>query len=226
MDKKLNKKSLEPIQWILDDLSDRTEEEKLDWEGNMVENCIPRKYDVFLKILHPIYDSLDYKVEWKELARRLNILFYNEISWDSFMEAADQNFLDSYVPAEEGSYDEIYLIKLLNKLLDDDEDVFMFYDEVKVFSSTGQKNSKFVKVNKKELSKFFIVNDVLFSPTYIWSESKKWLIASPLDLTFSLMGMDYDTYQKIEGLENFEYIEVEKETRIDVKKTLENIRKY
>jgi hypothetical protein len=52
---KLNEvKCLEHYNWIIDE-TDKTEAMSKDWKGNFVSHCVPKRYEAYCKLLHPLY---------------------------------------------------------------------------------------------------------------------------------------------------------------------------
>ncbi|WCN39389.1 hypothetical protein [Aneurinibacillus uraniidurans] len=239
-------KSLEHYKWIAEE-TDKLEAMSKDWNGNFVSCCIPKRYEAYCKLLHPLYTDklvIDKSIMWnsdneneefiqggrisyKDLAKEYGLQYTKEISIKTIWRACGQKFSRYLSGAEEGNIDVDTCKRIIELLLPftKNQQCYFYYYFLKTNDWTEDINTdgKLFKGNLEDVLRFYQYENVNGSPTYWWAEDKSWCVCTDYDLTFTLIG---GTKAMIDSflVDNFlECIEVNANTRIDYKADEQNL---
>ncbi len=225
--------------WIKEGILPMKEKNEF-WEGNIIGNLLPDRFDKYLKILHPIYKDrfvIDKKltwednedtegvpgerVLWRQLAAELCIEFKPEINSWAFYSAFERKWPRYLIGPHEGCMEERCLnevISLLGKM--SKQSYYFFFDYMKTSDFTellfeGKSDEMLVAMKFKTIKKYS--EREKYSPTYIWPRDKEFCINTDYDLQFTVVGCSNRFFEILSNNDWFECIEVMHSTRIDYK---------
>jgi hypothetical protein len=224
--------TLSPAKWL------REETNKIDfdnWTGCQVSNIVPKRYNHYCKIIHPIHRNktvldetllygdlnpleripieLGERIRLKDLAKKYNLHYIKEISSQSIIRLFGSN--PRYLIG--GAEGEI-----------DDETVKEIISVLQPFTQTGNcyfhyEMMKAPKYYKEQLYYGKLENvinlsrddNVQGSPSCWWEENKNWCLCTGYNMDFSIFGGSKEMIDALFANDFLECIEVDSHTRID-----------
>lgn len=239
--------AMEPFLWIKEE-TDSLDENK-ERVGNFVSHCVPKRYEAYCKLLHPMYadanvtdrsvmrDESDDRVEdqarvqgervlYKDLAKECGMQYTREISSGTFWRAFGHHFPRNLIGAEEGNIDEETCRRIMELLtpFTGNQPCYFHYFFLKASDWTDLNiDGKLFTGKLKEAQLLYKNESVDGAPTYWWPEDKSWCVCTDYDLTFTLIGGTREIVDKFLADDFLECIEVESNTRIDYKADENNL---
>ena len=207
-------------------------------EGHTVRHLLPPSFSAYYKVLHPMYintsiNDIDLswgetcstvegnnlkRVFWKEIAQKFNVSIIPELSGWSFRKVFEESgWPRLLIGPDEGNLNEDVLIpleKILRIHSEKNETIYYCYNLLAMTDWGGDVWSLFSGY-LQDVHEFSNMEEVRFSPSYWWPESKNWCVCSSYDLDFTIVGGPKELVRELSNSKNLEGFVINQNTRID-----------
>ncbi|TFD93641.1 hypothetical protein [Jeotgalibacillus sp. R-1-5s-1] len=203
------------------------------WNGCRFNNLIPPVFEAYCKIIHPIRRELNApndtitwmeagvdngylqpgeRIRLRELAVKYGLKETKELGLPSIAKklGGHPRYL---MGGDPGLLDYKSLNRVINiiKLHSGEIDCYFYYHLLK----TSDYYSKLYRGRIEEVKQFLMMDEVKFTPSYIWPEDRSWCFYSDVDLDFTMIGGSRAFVDKLKADDWLECMETDEDTRVD-----------
>jgi hypothetical protein len=184
--------------------------------GNRVTHCLPHVFDMYLKLLHPVYGGpgdTDRRIRWREIADLAKQPFTPEMHGADFHNLLPGVHLLGPGEGDMGAETLEELIRVLAPTVLD-QPCFIYWE---LIATEDWKEALFTGDLADIPTAANLAGAYFDTPSYLWPADRRWLVCSDFDLTFTLIGADPTIAAQILAADNLETMAVESNTRIDTR---------